>query len=109
MAEYKVPVTDRFEAMLIGAERYACGRRTYIVSETVNYIVSLLPHLSMSTLLVFQNDVYTDAACGTVRRFPGLHMEVQLNAAHSEHKNAGENLPSLRGIGRLAPGPEMRC
>ena len=37
---------QRFEQMLISAERYACGRRTYIVADTVQYIASLLPMLS---------------------------------------------------------------
>lgn len=35
-----------FEEMLISAERYACGRRTYIVHDTVTYILGLLPFLS---------------------------------------------------------------
>lgn len=46
-----------FEEMLIGAERYACGRRTYIVYDTVSYITPLLPHLSDNTLRVFRNDM----------------------------------------------------
>ena len=42
-----VMVLDRnLEEMLISAERYACGRRTYIVHDTVTYILGLLPFLS---------------------------------------------------------------
>jgi hypothetical protein len=52
-----VPLDSAFEEMLIGAERYACGRRTYIVSDAVSYITSLLPHLSENTLRVFRNDM----------------------------------------------------
>ena len=42
-----VMVLDRnLEEMLISAERYACGRKTYIVHDTVTYILGLLPFLS---------------------------------------------------------------
>ena len=37
---------QNLEEMLISAERYACGRRTYIVRDTVTYILGLLPFLS---------------------------------------------------------------
>lgn len=42
----KVDVNRDFESMLISAERYACGRRSYIVSDCVNYITAMLPKLS---------------------------------------------------------------
>lgn len=42
----KVEITKKFESMLISAERYACGRRTYIVGTTVDYLINLLPKLS---------------------------------------------------------------
>lgn len=38
-------LTD-YEHMLISAVRYALGRRTYIVSLTVDYIINELPNLS---------------------------------------------------------------
>lgn len=46
--------------MLISAERYACGRRTYIVKETVDYILSLLPNLSDWCITVMQNDMKSE-------------------------------------------------
>lgn len=55
-----VPITNKFEQMLISAERYACGRRTYIVKETVDYILSLLPHLSDWCITVMQNDMKSE-------------------------------------------------
>ena len=45
-SELKVEISHELEAALISAERYALGRRTYIVSQTVDYLISLLPHLS---------------------------------------------------------------
>lgn len=41
-----VPLTQHFEQMIISAERYAFGRRTYIVGDTCDYIIHLLPRLS---------------------------------------------------------------
>ena len=41
-----VKINKKFEQLLISAERYALGRRTYIVSETVEYISTLSPLLS---------------------------------------------------------------
>lgn len=41
-----VPLNTSLEQMLISAVRYACGRRTYIVSDTVSYIRDLIPQLS---------------------------------------------------------------
>lgn len=55
-----VPLDIHFEQMIISAERYACGRRTYIVSDTVNYILSLLPLLSDWCLGVMMTDMYTN-------------------------------------------------
>ena len=54
---YHVPIDRDFEEMLIGAERYACGRRTYIVGDTIAYITPLLPYLSIHCLTVMQNDM----------------------------------------------------
>ena len=45
------------EQMLIGAERYACGRRTYIVADTVNYLIAMMPYLSDWCLGVMRNDL----------------------------------------------------
>ena len=52
-----VEIDQKFESMLISAERYACGRRTYIVSTTVDYLLTLLPKLSDWCLGVLQQDL----------------------------------------------------
>ena len=54
---HQLNLSEKLEMLLIGAERYACGRRTYIVSETVNYLISILPKLSDHTLRVFKQDM----------------------------------------------------
>lgn len=56
----KVDLSQNFEQMLISAERYACGRRTYIVEMTVDYIISLLPRLSDWCITVMQNDMKSE-------------------------------------------------
>lgn len=56
----KVDLSQNFEQMLISAERYACGRRTYIVETTVDYILSLLPRLSDWCIGVMQNDMKSE-------------------------------------------------
>lgn len=56
--EIKIIALDsNFEQMLISAERYACGRRTYIVQDTVTYILGLLPFLSDWCIGVMQEDL----------------------------------------------------
>ena len=46
--------------MMIGAERYAFGRRTYIVGMTVDYLIPLLPHLSDWCIGVFLQDLESE-------------------------------------------------
>lgn len=46
-----------YEHMLIGALRYALGRRTYIVSTTAEYIASELPKLSEQCKRVMVKDI----------------------------------------------------
>lgn len=41
---------------MVSAVRYALGRRTYIVWDTVNYIKHVLPHLRRNDI----NVIYTD-------------------------------------------------
>lgn len=53
----QIDLSQKLEHMLIGAERYACGRRTYIVSETVDYIIGLLPKLSDWCIGVMAQDM----------------------------------------------------
>jgi hypothetical protein len=57
-----VPVDREFELAIIGAERYACGRRTYIVGATVDYIISLLPKLSDWCVAILRRDLQDQQA-----------------------------------------------
>ena len=47
-----IPINDRFSKMMVSAVRYALGRRTYIVLDTVNYIKSVLPYLRRNDIHV---------------------------------------------------------
>ncbi len=69
-----IPLDDDFEQILISAERYACGRSTYIVEMTVEYITALLPRLEDSTLCIIQRDILTADSLG---------MEFDARAWHS--------------------------
>lgn len=51
-----VPLDDILEQMIISAERYALGRMTYTVSDTVCFILPLVPSLTTSTLWVLDMD-----------------------------------------------------
>jgi len=50
---------DNFGAILNCAVRYALGRRTYMVSLVIDYIVPLLPSLNIKTLECFGRDLYS--------------------------------------------------
>lgn len=52
-----IELDEDFESILICAERYACGRRTYMPSIVVGYIKPLVPMLSDKTLAVIYNDI----------------------------------------------------
>lgn len=52
-----IEIDKDFETMLICAERYAYGRRTYMPSIVVDYIKPLIPMLSDKTLAVIYNDI----------------------------------------------------
>lgn len=52
-----VPLDTNFEQMIISATRYACGRMTYIVSDTVQYVSKLLPLLSEWCIGVILTDL----------------------------------------------------
>lgn len=60
LLENMVAIDQSFEEILISAERYACGRRTYVVKDTVSYILALLPHLSNWCIGVMQNDLKSE-------------------------------------------------
>lgn len=51
-----VPLDDLLEQMIISAERYALGRMTYTVSDTVGFILPLVPSLTTSTLWTLDMD-----------------------------------------------------
>lgn len=51
-----VPLDDILEQMIISAERYALGRMTYTVSDTVSFILPLVPSLTTSTLWTLDMD-----------------------------------------------------
>lgn len=48
---------EDFESMAICAERYACGRRTYMPSVVISITRPLIPRLTDNTLQVLQNDI----------------------------------------------------
>lgn len=52
-----IPLDTSLEQMLISAERYALGRRTYIVSDTTEYITTLLPNISDWCIRVLGRDL----------------------------------------------------
>ena len=49
--------SDMFSEMMVSAVRYALGRRTYIVHDTVNYIKSVLPYLRRKDVHVIYTDI----------------------------------------------------
>lgn len=55
--QYHVALDRNFEQMLISAERYACGRMSYIVGDTISYIKALLPLLSDKCIAVMLRDI----------------------------------------------------
>ena len=61
----KIELSPNLEAMLISAERYALGRRTYIVSETVGYLIPLIPNLSDRCLKTMISDLENQIKHGT--------------------------------------------
>lgn len=46
VTEMKIELSRELESMLISSVRYALGRRTYIVSQTVDFLFPLIPYLS---------------------------------------------------------------
>jgi len=72
----KVELDDKFETILICAERYACGRESYMPSLVIDYITPLLPNLSNRALSVLDEDMHrTDEMDGRwkgVEIFPGV-------------------------------------
>ena len=52
-----VPIDDLFGEMINWAVRYALGRRSYSVSDTVHYVLPLVPRLDDRTLWVIEQDI----------------------------------------------------
>ena len=52
-----VEVDDNLGEMLNWAVRYALGRMTYAVNDTVSYVLPLIPKLDRRTLSVMQRDI----------------------------------------------------
>ena len=52
----KVELDDDLQHMLISAVRYAMGRRTYIVSWTISYILPLIPDMDTKVLAIMKRD-----------------------------------------------------
>ena len=59
-------INEDFESVLICAERYATGRRTYMPDIVVDYIKRLIPQLSDKTLTVIRNDITERAMYGSL-------------------------------------------
>lgn len=53
----KLELNDNLETILICAERYACGRESYMPSLVIGYITPLLPDLSDRALSVMNEDM----------------------------------------------------
>lgn len=61
-----IEIDENFETILICAERYACGRRSYMPSIVVDYITPLIPQLSDKTLTVIRNDITDQVMYGSL-------------------------------------------
>nr|DAU85600.1 MAG TPA: hypothetical protein [Caudoviricetes sp.] len=57
MMQISVPCDEQFSEMMVFAARYAIGRRTYAVSDTVNYIAHVLPYLRRNDIKVIYKDI----------------------------------------------------
>lgn len=72
----KIELDGKFETILICAERYACGRESYMPSLVIDYITPLLPHLSNRALSVLNDDMRItdemDSRCESVEIVPGM-------------------------------------
>ena len=55
------PSDDRLGEMLNYAVRYALGRMSYAVGDTVSFIMPLIPYLTARTLYVMHRDIKEQA------------------------------------------------
>lgn len=73
-----IEIDENFETMLICAERYACGRHTYMPSIVVDYIMPLIPMLSDKTLTVMRNDITSEIDYGKLRGAFGMDIDTPM-------------------------------
>lgn len=80
MDELKVVVIDKdFEQMLISAERYALGRRTYVVKDTIDYIKRNIPHLSDWCLSILKADIKSEIdMCARLNNYSKMGMDTDI-------------------------------
>lgn len=83
--EKAVPIDDNFESMMISALRYALGRKSYIVSMTLDYLTLLLPSLSTKTLVVMERDIEEQR---------GYEICIALVSSHANAFPPGEESPT---------------
>lgn len=81
---------DNFEAILICAERYACGRQTYMPSIVVSFIKPLIPNLSEKFLAVLKNDLNSAWSYGDKRIDEPLWIDL-LREAEDEINRRSQN------------------
>lgn len=62
----KVPADDMFCEMMNWAVRYALGRRTYAVSDTVGYVLRVLELLDDQTVYVMLRDIEEQEKVGNL-------------------------------------------
>lgn len=53
----QIQLDENIQTMLICAERYACGRRTYMPDIVQQTITPLIPYLSLKTLHIMDDDL----------------------------------------------------
>ena len=83
--EPSVPIDESFESMMISALRYALGRKSYIVSMTLDYLTLLLPSLSTKTLAVMERDIEEQR---------GYEIRIALARSHANAFPPGEESPT---------------
>ena len=52
-----IEIDKNFETILLGAVRYAIGRKSYMPSMVIDYITPLLPYLSDNTLRLIADEI----------------------------------------------------
>ena len=71
-----LPLDDLMEQMIISAERYALGRMTYTVGDTVGFILPLVPFITTHTLRVLDRDFQHAESESRRRYFAGVNFDI---------------------------------